>query len=90
MSDLEQDISNVELEFADLEEIWKSEKAALQGAHDIKEKLEQARLEFEAAQRAGDLSRMSELQYGIIPDLEKQLEKPIAPKPNRCNCYAIR
>ena len=75
LSDLEKDISNVELEFADLEEIWKSEKAALQGAHDIKEKLEQARLEFEAAQRAGDLSRMSELQYGIIPDLEKQLEK---------------
>ena len=74
LADLENEIEQVELEFADLEEIWKSEKAALQGAHDIKERLEQARLEFEAAQRAGDLNRMSELQYGIIPDLERQLE----------------
>ena len=74
LADLESDISQVEREFADLEEIWKAEKAALQGAHEVKEKLEQARMEFEAAQRAGDLSRMSELQYGIIPDLEKQLE----------------
>ena len=74
LADLESEIKQVELEFADLEEIWKSEKAALQGAHDIKERLEQSRLEFEAAQRAGDLNRMSELQYGIIPELEKQLE----------------
>ena len=74
LADLENEIKQVELEFADLEEIWKSEKAALQGSHDIKERLEQARLEFEAAQRAGDLNRMSELQYGIIPDLERQLE----------------
>ena len=74
LADLESDIGQVEREFADLEEIWKGEKAALQGAHEVKEKLEQARMEFEAAQRAGDLSRMSELQYGIIPDLEKQLE----------------
>ena len=74
LADLESEISQVELEFADLEDIWKSEKAALQGAHDIKERLEQSRLEFEAAQRAGDLNRMSELQYGIIPELEKQLE----------------
>ncbi len=74
LADLESEISQVELEFADLDEIWKSEKAALQGAHDIKERLEQSRLEFEAAQRAGDLNRMSELQYGIIPELEKQLE----------------
>ena len=75
LKDLEGEIRKVELEFSDLEEIWKSEKAALQGAHDIKEKLEQSRLEFESAQRAGDLNRMSELQYGIIPELEKQLEK---------------
>jgi len=74
LADLENEIQNVELEFADLEEIWQSEKAALQGAHDLKEKLEQARLDFEAARRAGDLNRMSELQYGIIPELEKQLE----------------
>ena len=74
LADLERDIGQVEREFADLEEIWKAEKAALQGAHEVKEKLEQARMEFEAAQRAGDLNRMSELQYGIIPELEKQLE----------------
>ena len=74
LADLEGGISQVEREFADLEEIWKAEKAALQGAHEIKEKLEQARMEFEAAQRAGDLNRMSELQYGIIPEMEKQLE----------------
>ena len=74
LADLESGIKQVELEFADLEEIWKAEKAALQGAHDIKGRLEQARLEFDAAQRAGDLNRMSELQYGIIPDLERQLE----------------
>ena len=74
LADLESDISQVEREFADLEEIWKAEKAALQGAHEVKEKLERARMEFEAAQRAGDLNRMSELQYGIIPEMEKQLE----------------
>ena len=74
LANLESDISHVEREFADLEEIWKGEKAALQGAHEVKEKLEQARMEFEAAQRAGDLNRMSELQYGIIPEMEKQLE----------------
>ncbi len=74
LADLEGEIQNVALEFSDLEEIWKAEKAALQGAHDLKEKLEQARLDFDAAQRAGDLSKMSELQYGIIPGLEKQLQ----------------
>ena len=74
LADLEQQISEVEREFADLEEIWISEKAALQGTSNIKEKLEQTRLEFEVAQRSGDLSRMSELQYGVIPELEKQLD----------------
>ena len=71
---LEKEIKKVEREFTDLEEIWISEKAALQGTHNIKEKLEQARLNFEAAKRGGDLSRMSELQYGVIPGLEKQLD----------------
>ena len=74
LEDLEQQITNVEREYSDLEEIWVAEKAALQGTHNIKEKLEQSRLEFEAAQRNGDLSRMSELQYGVIPELEKQLD----------------
>jgi ATP-dependent Clp protease ATP-binding subunit ClpB len=71
---LETDIEETEREFTDLEEIWISEKAALQGTHNIKEKLEQARINFEAAKRASDLNQMSELQYGIIPELEKQLD----------------
>jgi ATP-dependent Clp protease ATP-binding subunit ClpB len=71
---LEDDIKKVEREFTDLEEIWISEKAALQGSHNIKEKLEQARINFEAAKRSGDLNQMSELQYGTIPELEKQLD----------------
>ena len=64
----------MEREYSDLEEIWKSEKAALQGSANIKEELERARLDLETAQRAGDLARMSELQYGRIPELEKQLD----------------
>jgi ATP-dependent Clp protease ATP-binding subunit ClpB len=74
LSDLELAISELEREYADLEEIWNSEKAALQGSTQIKEDLERARIDLEAAQRAGDLGRMSELQYGRIPELEKQLE----------------
>jgi ATP-dependent Clp protease ATP-binding subunit ClpB len=71
---LETDIKDIEREFNDLEEIWISEKAALQGTHNIKEKLEQARINFDAAKRTGDLNQMSELQYGVIPELEKQLD----------------
>ncbi len=74
LSDLETEIDNLEREYADLEEIWNSEKAALQGSTNIKEELERARLDLETAQRAGDLARMSELQYGRIPELEKQLD----------------
>ncbi len=70
---LEAEIAELEREFADLEDVWKSEKAAVQGTTHIKEALEQARLEFETARRAGDLQRMSELQYGRIPELENQL-----------------
>jgi len=72
---LEHEIQELGREFADLEEIWKSEKAAVQGTTHIKEALEQARLEFETARRAGDLQRMSELQYGRIPELERQLDQ---------------
>ncbi len=72
---LEEEIDKLEREYSDLEEIWKSEKAALQGTTHIKEALERARLDLETAQRAGDLARMSELQYGRIPELEKQLEQ---------------
>ncbi len=71
---LQEDIAELEKEYSDLEEIWKAEKASLQGSASIKEKLEQARIDLEAARRAGDLAKMSELQYGIIPELEKQLQ----------------
>jgi ATP-dependent Clp protease ATP-binding subunit ClpB len=71
---LESEIGRLEREYSDLEEIWKSEKAALQGSTHIKEELERARIELETAQRAGDLARMSELQYGRIPELEKQID----------------
>lgn len=73
LEDLQKNIDELEKNYADLEEIWKSEKALLQGATSIKESLEKAKLELEAARRAGDLARMSELQYGKIPALEKQL-----------------
>ncbi|HUL13785.1 MAG TPA: ATP-dependent chaperone ClpB [Methylococcaceae bacterium] len=71
---LQENIADVEREYADLEEIWKAEKASLQGTASIKEKLEKARVDLEAARRAGDLTRMSELQYGEIPRLEKELD----------------
>ncbi|MDO9168936.1 MAG: ATP-dependent chaperone ClpB [Methylobacter sp.] len=74
---LEEEIAELEKEYSDLEEIWKAEKASLQGSASIKEKLEQARTELEAASRAGDLAKMSELQYGIIPALEKQLQSAV-------------
>jgi len=70
---LQGEIDSLEREFSDLEEIWKSEKAAVQGASHIKEELERTRMELETAHRAGDLTRASELQYGRIPELEKQL-----------------
>ncbi len=71
---LEDEIGNLERDYSDLDEVWKAEKAALQGTTHIKEALERARLDLETAQRASDLARMSELQYGRIPELEKQLD----------------
>ncbi len=71
---LEGEIDTLEREYSELEEIWNTEKAAVQGTQHIKEELERARLELETARRAGDLARMSELQYGRIPDLAKQLD----------------
>jgi len=70
---LEDTLGGLEKEYADLEEVWKAEKAALQGTAHIKQELERAKLELETARRAGDLARMSELQYGRIPELEKRL-----------------
>ena len=71
---LESEIAAAEREFSDLDEIWKAEKAEVQGVQHIKEALERARTELETAQRGGDLTRMAELQYGRIPELEKQIE----------------
>lgn len=71
---LENEIKKLEREYADLEEIWKAEKASLQGTQHIKEQLEQARMDLETARRKTDLTKMSEIQYGKIPELEKQLQ----------------
>ncbi|MFD2178606.1 ATP-dependent chaperone ClpB [Veronia pacifica] len=71
---LEQEVEEKEREFAELEEIWRTEKAALSGTQHIKSALEQARTDLEIARRASDLNRMSELQYGKIPELERQLD----------------
>ena len=77
LEDLDAQLSELERQFADLEEVWKAEKAALQGTTHIKEELERAKLELETAHRANDLARMSELQYGRIPELEKQLAEAV-------------
>ncbi|GLO41310.1 MULTISPECIES: ATP-dependent chaperone ClpB [Pseudomonas] len=71
---LTEEIDRLEREYADLEEIWASEKAEVQGSAQIQQKIEQARQELETARRKGDLSRMAELQYGVIPDLERSLQ----------------
>lgn len=73
LTDLQHSIDELEKNYHDLEDIWKAEKASLQGATQIKESLEQAKAEFDTARRSGDLARMSELQYGRIPELEKRL-----------------
>jgi ATP-dependent Clp protease ATP-binding subunit ClpB len=87
LSELEEKITQLEKEYADLEEIWKSEKASLQGTQQIKEELDQARLEMETARRAADFEKMSELQYGVIPGLEERLklaaEKEDSPSANQ-------
>ncbi|WP_372741220.1 ATP-dependent chaperone ClpB [Neptunomonas sp.] len=73
LDELEKTIATLEREFADLEDIWKAEKAALQGSQKVNEALDQALVELEQVKRSGDLAKASELQYGIIPELKKQL-----------------
>ncbi|MCK2044233.1 ATP-dependent chaperone ClpB [Chromohalobacter sp. TMW 2.2308] len=73
LDSLEAQIDDLSREYADLEEVWKAEKASIQGAAQFKAELEQARIDLEAARRQGDLGRMSELQYGVIPRLEQQI-----------------
>jgi ATP-dependent Clp protease ATP-binding subunit ClpB len=82
---LEDALQALEKEYSDLEEVWKAEKASVQGAAHIKEELERARLDLDAARRAQDLGRMSELQYGRIPELEQRLSKAleVEQKPNQ-------
>jgi len=77
LDDLQAEVDRLEAEFADLESVWKAEKAAMEGAAHLKEELERAKMELERAHRANDLTRMSELQYGRIPDLEKQLNEAL-------------
>jgi ATP-dependent Clp protease ATP-binding subunit ClpB len=71
---LAEQLTTIEKSYAELEEVWKAEKAALSGTQHIKSALEQARMDMDVARRAGDLNRMSELQYGRIPELERQLD----------------
>ncbi len=82
---IEDEIKKLSREYADLDEVWKTEKAEVQGAQHIKEELEKLKVEMEAAKRKGDWQRMSELQYGRIPQLEAQLKKEekAAPKPGK-------
>ncbi|MCL4778503.1 MAG: ATP-dependent chaperone ClpB [Gammaproteobacteria bacterium] len=78
LADLEGQLRELEKEYADLEEVWKAEKASVQGEASIKEELEQARRDLETARRAQDLGRMSQIQYGRIPELEKRLAEALA------------
>jgi ATP-dependent Clp protease ATP-binding subunit ClpB len=78
LATLQDTLRGLEKEYSDLEEIWKSEKATLQGAAQIREEIDRARLELDAARRAGNLGRMAELQYGKLPELEKRLQQALA------------
>jgi ATP-dependent Clp protease ATP-binding subunit ClpB len=77
LADLEAQIAKLDKEYSDLEEVWKAEKALVQGEAQIKEEIERARAELEKARRASDLGRMAELQYGKIPELERRLEQAL-------------
>jgi ATP-dependent Clp protease ATP-binding subunit ClpB len=78
LATLQETLNGLEKEYADLEEVWKSEKAALQGAAQIREEVDRVRIEIDAARRAGNLGRVAELQYGKIPELEKRLQQAVA------------
>ncbi|MBU2115202.1 MAG: ATP-dependent chaperone ClpB [Gammaproteobacteria bacterium] len=71
---IQEQIRELDSKYNELDEVWSSEKAALQGTQNIKAELEQARLDLDVARRVSDLQRMSELQYGRIPELEKKLD----------------
>lgn len=90
LSDLESAITKAEKEYADLADVWKAEKAELQGSAQIKEALEMAKLELEKARRTGDLGKMSEIQYGRIPELEKQLAAASSPEKAHSESKLVR
>ena len=90
LDSLEAQIESLEREYADLEEVWKAEKASIQGAAQFKAELEQARIDLEAARRQGDLGRMSELQYGVIPKLEKQIAEASAQETDTAKHQLLR
>ncbi len=83
LKDLEASVAELQEEYQALEQVWQAEKQALKGSQGVKEELEAARIEFDAARRAGDLARMSELQYGVIPELEARLEAPVEETPQQ-------
>jgi ATP-dependent Clp protease ATP-binding subunit ClpB len=83
LANVNSEIAKLEKEYADLEEVWKAEKSQVAGSQHIKEELDRARLELETARRAGNLARMAELQYGRIPELEKQLAAAAAQENNK-------
>ena len=74
LEELEKELTKAEKSFADLEEVWQAEKASIQGVVKLKSDLDEARFSYEAAKRTGDFAKMSELQYGVIPDLEKKIQ----------------
>ena len=78
LATLQETLRGLEKEYSDLEEIWKSEKASLQGAAQIREEMDRARLEIDTARRAGNLGRVAEFQYGKLPELEKRLQQALA------------
>ena len=75
LENLQNELDDLEREYAELDEIWLAEKSAVHGAQHVKEELDKARIEMEVARRAGDLAKMSELQYARVPELELQLEQ---------------
>lgn len=90
LADLEEQIDRLSREYSELEEIWKAEKLMVEGSAKIKEQLDQARIDFETARRAGDLARMSELQYGRIPELERQLQQAQSAEKNEAAPRLLR
>jgi ATP-dependent Clp protease ATP-binding subunit ClpB len=87
---LQDEIKKLEREYSDLEEVWKAEKAAVHGAQHVKEEMDRVRQEMETARRAGNLARLSELQYGRLPELEKRLTQAQAQEGEQSQAKLLR